>query len=167
MLPATAASATVETHDPIETQRLAAALGRVARSGDRVCLFGPLGAGKTQFAKGFAAGLGVTDVVNSPSFTLMAEYEGRLRLFHLDLYRISGVGEALGGGLLDERQAEGVTITEWADRLGDSLDRDRLEVRFTVLDEDRRRLELLAAPAYEPYIEALVRWRAGDASAEG
>ena len=64
-----------------------------ARPGDRLALVGPLGAGKTQFAKGFAVGLGIDAVVNSPSFTLMSEYEGRLRLFHQDLYRLAGAVE--------------------------------------------------------------------------
>ena len=90
-----------------ETRALGAALGAVARPGDRIALVGPLGAGKTQFAKGFAVGLGVAEVVNSPSFTLMAEYEGRLPLFHQDLYRLAGTSEALEGGLLDERQDDG------------------------------------------------------------
>ena len=70
------------------------------------------------FAKGFAAGLGVTDTVSSPTFVLMAEYAGRLPLFHLDLYRLDDAADALAGGLLDERQAEGVTLVEWAERLG-------------------------------------------------
>ncbi len=76
-----------------ETRRLAAALALVAEPGDRLALVGPLGAGKTQFAKGFAVGLGIDDVVNSPSFTLMAEYDGRLTLFHQDLYRLAGADE--------------------------------------------------------------------------
>ena len=75
--------------------------------GDRLALIGPLGAGKTQFAKGFAAGLGVSAVVNSPSFTLMAEYPGRLPLFHQDLYRLGGAADAIAGGLFDERQDAG------------------------------------------------------------
>ena len=57
------------------------------------------------------------EVVNSPSFTLMAEYAGRLPLFHQDLYRLAGAEEAIGGGLVDERQLDGVTLTEWAERL--------------------------------------------------
>jgi tRNA threonylcarbamoyladenosine biosynthesis protein TsaE len=73
------ARADVQTASAEETRAFAAALAAVARAGDRIALLGPLGAGKTQFAKGFAAGLGVTDVVNSPSFTLMAEYAGAVR----------------------------------------------------------------------------------------
>src|SRR5687767_11450647 len=117
--------AVVRTGSAEETRALGSALAVAARPGDRLALVGPLGAGKTQLAKGFAVGLGVTEVVNSPSFTLMAEYEGRLPLFHQDLYRLAGTSEALEGGLLDERQDDGVTLSEWADRLDATLDRDR------------------------------------------
>jgi len=88
-----APAATVTTRSEDETRGLAAALAAVAQPGDRIALIGPLGAGKTQFAKGFARGLGVGEVVNSPSFTLMAEYAGRLPLFHQDLYRLAGADE--------------------------------------------------------------------------
>src|SRR4051812_38154815 len=104
------ASASVRTTNAEQTRAFAAALAAVAEPGDRIGLLGPLGAGKTQFAKGFAAGLGVRDVVNSPSFTLMAEYAGRLPLFHQDLYRLNGADEVLGGGLIDDRQEQGVTL---------------------------------------------------------
>ena len=79
----------VTTRDAAETRALAARLAAAARPGDLLCLVGDLGAGKTQFAKGFAAGLGISDTVSSPTFVLMAEYAGRLPLFHLDLYRLA------------------------------------------------------------------------------
>ena len=110
---------------------MAAAVAAVAQSGDRIALIGPLGAGKTQFAKGFARGLGVTEVVNSPSFTLMAEYAGRLPLFHQDLYRLSGAEEAMAGGLVDERQLDGVTVSEWGDRLPSEIDPRRITRKST------------------------------------
>jgi tRNA threonylcarbamoyladenosine biosynthesis protein TsaE len=132
----------VRTRSVEETRALGAALAAAARPGDRLALVGPLGAGKTQLAKGFAVGLGVVEVVNSPSFTLMAEYEGRLPLFHQDLYRLAGTGEALEGGLLDERQDEGVTLSEWADRLDASLDAARLTVRMEPIGEHERDVEL-------------------------
>jgi tRNA threonylcarbamoyladenosine biosynthesis protein TsaE len=125
-----------------QTRELAAVLASAAQPGDRLALVGPLGAGKTQFAKGFAVGLDIADVVNSPSFTLMAEYEGRLRLFHQDLYRLEGSTEALTGGLLDERQDQGVTLSEWADRLDEGLDPDRLTVAIEPLGEEERVIEL-------------------------
>jgi tRNA threonylcarbamoyladenosine biosynthesis protein TsaE len=157
---------TLETSSAEETRALAAALAAVAAPRDRLALHGPLGAGKTQFAKGFAAGLGIRAVVNSPSFTLMAEYQGRLPLFHQDLYRLAGSSEAIDGGLLDERQDDGVTLTEWAERLDPRLDPDRLDVSLEVLDDERRRIVLDAAIQlgdrgdghYQRYLDAARRW---------
>src|SRR6185436_10441830 len=103
--------------DPESTSALGRALAAVARPGDLICLWGDLGAGKTHLAKAFGAGLGVTDTIVSPSFVLMAEYEGRLPLFHLDPYRLADAADALAGGLIDERQATGVTLVEWPERL--------------------------------------------------
>ena len=155
--PQTERTVVVETADADETRALGAALAAVARRGDRIALIGDLGAGKTQFAKGFALGLGVREVVNSPSFTLMAEYAGRLPLFHQDLYRLSGAEEAIGGGLLDERQTEGVTLTEWAERL-DELDGAALRVRFSTLPDERRRIVLEAQTAdHERFLAAALR----------
>ena len=142
-----------------QTQDFAAHLAAVAQAGDRIALIGPLGAGKTQFAKGFAVGLGVSEVVNSPSYTLMAEYTGRLGLFHQDLYRLAGAEEIVGGGLLDERQAEGVTLSEWGERLPAELDQDRLTVRIEIAGENERRITLLpAGPQHERYLRAAESW---------
>jgi tRNA threonylcarbamoyladenosine biosynthesis protein TsaE len=149
----------VETASPDETADFARALAEVAVPGDRIALSGPLGAGKTVFAKGFARGLGVRDVVNSPSFTLMAEYEGRLRLFHQDLYRLSGAEDAIAGGLLDDRQEDGVTLTEWADRLPSELDPARLAISIGVLEGDRRRLSVhVSGEHHHRYVDATSRW---------
>ena len=126
-----AALRTVVTGDPAETRALGVALASAAEPGDLVSLIGELGAGKTQFAKGLGAGLGVAETIVSPSFVLMAEYRtGRLPLFHLDLYRLADAAEAIAGGLIDERQAEGVTVVEWAERLASAMPDDRLEVRI-------------------------------------
>jgi len=115
---------------PEATRDFASRLAAAAQAGDVVCLWGELGAGKTVFAKGFGAGLGVTDTISSPSFVLMGEYLGRLPLFHIDLYRLSSAQEAFDGGLLDDRQAAGVVLIEWPNRLGSALPEDRLDVRI-------------------------------------
>ena len=137
-LTATPGAARVTSRSVEDTRDLAATLARVAQPGDRLALLGPLGAGKTQFAKGFAMGLGITDVVNSPSFTLMAEYLGRLTLFHEDLYRLNGAEDVLGGGLVDERQLDGVTLIEWGERLPAEIDPERVVVRIDVGEGDER-----------------------------
>jgi tRNA threonylcarbamoyladenosine biosynthesis protein TsaE len=146
----------VVTRDPADTRALAGALAAVARAGDLISLVGDLGAGKTQFAKGFGAGLGITDTIVSPSFVLMAEYRGRLPLFHVDLYRLADAAEALAGGLIDERQADGVTIVEWAERLADAMPDKRLDVLIDGAGDDPRRITIRPGHAtYTRYLTAV------------
>ena len=145
----------VETTDAAATRALAARLAAVARPGDLLCLVGDLGAGKTQFAKGFAVGLGIEDTVSSPTFVLMTEYAGRLPMFHVDLYRLDDAADALAGGLLDERQLDGVALVEWAERLGSALPRARLDVVIDGTGDDPRRIAIRAADeGYRRYVEA-------------
>lgn len=142
--------------DPDATTALGRTLGSVAAAGDLVCLWGELGAGKTHLAKAFGAGLGVTETITSPSFILMAEYVGRLPLFHIDPYRLTGAEDALAGGLIDERQATGVTLVEWPERLGDALPVDRLDVRIDGTGDEPRTVTLVArGDRYRRYLEAV------------
>jgi len=127
---------------PEATRAFAASLAGVAEPGDVICLWGELGAGKTVFAKGFGAGLGVRDTISSPSFVLMGEYAGRLPLFHIDLYRLGSAREVVEGGLLDDRQSTGVVLIEWPDRLGDALPDDRVDVRIDGGADEPRTLRL-------------------------
>ncbi len=146
----------VVTRSPAETRGLAAALAAAARPGDLISLVGELGAGKTQFAKGFGAGLGITDTIVSPSFVLMAEYRGRLPLFHVDLYRLADAAEALAGGLIDERQAEGVTVVEWAERLAEAMPEERLDVLIEGSGDEPRSITIRPGNAdYSRYLDAL------------
>ena len=145
--------------DQATTRELAARLAVAARPGDLICLRGDLGAGKTQFAKGFGAGLGVTETINSPSYILMAEYDGRLPLFHIDLYRLADASEALAGGLLDDRQATGVTLVEWPDRMRELLPASRLDVAIEggprgATDESRTITIRALDPTLARYLEA-------------
>lgn len=152
----------VRTASAQETRDLAAHLASVARPGDRLALVGPLGAGKTQFAKGFAVGLGVREIVNSPSFTLMAEYAGRLPLFHQDLYRLGDAAEVMAGGLLDERQDDGVTLSEWADRLDERLDPERVTVHLEPVADEARELAIGGrSEAAHRYAAAAATWAPG------
>lgn len=146
----------VITHDAAATQALGATLAGAARIGDVLAIWGDLGAGKTQFAKGFARGLGVEETVNSPSFVLMAEYAGRLPLFHLDLYRLADEADVLGGGLLDERQADGVTLIEWPERMAAALPEARLDVHIDGTGDAPRTIRLVASDTVsERYLEAV------------
>jgi tRNA threonylcarbamoyladenosine biosynthesis protein TsaE len=142
------------TRDAGETRMLGARLASAARAGDLLCLVGDLGAGKTQLAKGFAEGLGITDIVSSPTFVLMSEYAGRLPMFHVDLYRLDDAADALAGGLLDERQLEGVALVEWAERLGDALPLSRLDVVIDGTGDEPRTITLRSEdPDYARYLD--------------
>jgi tRNA threonylcarbamoyladenosine biosynthesis protein TsaE len=127
---------------PEATRAFAARLAAAAEPGDVLCLWGDLGAGKTVFAKGFGAGLGVRDTISSPSFVLMGEYAGRLPLFHIDLYRLSSAREVVEGGLLDDRQSTGVVLIEWPDRLGEELPDDRVDIRIDGGADEPRTIRL-------------------------
>ncbi|HEY6058526.1 MAG TPA: tRNA (adenosine(37)-N6)-threonylcarbamoyltransferase complex ATPase subunit type 1 TsaE [Candidatus Limnocylindrales bacterium] len=144
----------ITTVDEEETRQLGARLAQRARPGDLLALYGDLGVGKTQLAKGFGRGLGVAATINSPSFVLMAEYLGRLPFFHIDLYRLADAADALAGGVLDERQAAGVALVEWADRLAGALPEERLDVVFEGAGDDPRRISLRAIGGdYARYLE--------------
>jgi len=153
---ALATSRRLHSPDPDATSRIGAALASVTRAGDLICLWGDLGAGKTHLAKAFGAALGVEDTIVSPSFVLMAEYRGRLPLFHIDPYRLADAQDVLAGGLIDERQADGVTLVEWPERLGDALPQGRLDVRIDGSGDDPREITLVAGtPDYERYLAAV------------
>lgn len=128
---------------PVETELLGESWGRAAQHGLVIALSGDLGAGKTQLVKGLARGLGVTMRVHSPTFTLVNEYGGgRLRLFHLDLYRFETPAQILSAGLDDYWQPDGVTVVEWAERMADDQWRSVKARRVTieVLSELERRI---------------------------
>ena len=110
--------ATFISHSPAETESLGEAWGRAAQRGLVIALSGELGAGKTQLVKGVARGLGIMARVHSPTFTLVNEYDGgRLRLFHLDLYRLETRDQILSAGLEEFWPPDGVAVIEWAERL--------------------------------------------------
>ena len=112
--------ATFISHSPAATESLGEAWGRAAQSGLVIALSGDLGAGKTQLVKGLARGLSVTAQVHSPTFTLVNEYGGgRLKLFHLDLYRLETAAQILSAGVEEFLSPDGVAVIEWAERLED------------------------------------------------
>ena len=132
---------TVVTTSVDQTKELAAALAELARAGDLVLLAGDLGAGKTAFAQGFGRGLGVDEPITSPTFTLAREYQGnRLRLHHLDAYRMEALEEVLDVGLPELLDDEAVVLIEWGDAIAPAVPPDYLEVRITLGDDDDDRV---------------------------
>ena len=120
----------VETKSPDETWALAGLLADELGAGTVIALHGDLGAGKTCFVQGLAAALGIDEPITSPTYTLIGEYEGRLSLHHIDLYRLSGPAEALGLGLEEYFDANGITAIEWAERAEGLLPPDLIHIRI-------------------------------------
>ena len=131
------------SHNPAETESLGESFGRAAKRGRVIALSGELGAGKTQLVKGLARGLGITARVHSPTFTLVNEYAGgRLRLFHLDLYRLESNAQILAAGLEEFLPPDGVAVVEWAERIYDlrlTID-DLRKVQIEIVGETERKI---------------------------
>ena len=131
------------SQNPTETEALGEKFGRAARAGLVIALSGDLGAGKTQFVKGLARGMGISGRVHSPTFALINEYVGgRLKLFHLDLYRLETVEQILSAGIEEYLQPEGVSVIEWAERIEDwrLAIGDLKKVRFEIISETGRKI---------------------------
>ena len=112
----------VETNGPEETYELGRRLGEKAKAGQIYCLNGDLGVGKTVFTQGFAKGLGIGEPVNSPTFTIVQEYdEGRLPLYHFDVYRIGDISEMDEIGYEDCFYGSGVSLIEWSELIEELL----------------------------------------------
>ena len=125
-------SITVASGSPEETFALGKMLGGQSRAGTVFTLTGDLGAGKTVFAQGFAAGLGIGEPVNSPTFTILQIYEGgRLPFYHFDVYRIADVEEMDEIGYEDCFYGEGVCLIEWADMIEEILPESRIRITIT------------------------------------
>jgi len=142
---------------PEELLPLAAALATVLAPGDVLLLAGELGAGKTTLTQFLARALGVgaDQYVASPSFALVHEYSGRLPVFHMDLYRLTGEEDVEAAGLLDFFEQQGVCIVEWPDRLGSLTPEDRLEIRIEQESPGTRRFVLI--PKGTPWQQRLGR----------
>jgi tRNA threonylcarbamoyladenosine biosynthesis protein TsaE len=133
----------VDTRSLEETLRFGERLGRELQRGDVIALFGELGAGKTALVKGIARGLDVTQEVTSPTFTLVHEYTGgRLPLFHIDLYRLDNVEQALAIGIEEYLNGTGATAIEWSEKIESLLPATAIRVHITASDDNVRRIEV-------------------------
>jgi tRNA threonylcarbamoyladenosine biosynthesis protein TsaE len=125
-----------------ETIREGERLGRTLRSGDIVAISGGLGAGKTAFAKGLAAGLGVTSPVTSPTFTIVNEHTGEIPLYHFDMFRLENESDLYDIGWDDYIAGEGVCVVEWSEKIKNALPPGVVSVVIENLGGDLRRLEI-------------------------
>jgi len=127
-----------------ETINLGQKVGTLLVAGDVVGLVGELGSGKTWFAKGLALGLGVSPntIITSPSFTLINEYEGRYKFFHMDVYRLESLSDLLSAGLDEYFYKDGVVAMEWADRWPEILPSWWLKVELIITDDISREIVL-------------------------
>jgi tRNA threonylcarbamoyladenosine biosynthesis protein TsaE len=138
--------ATFISHSPAETEALGEKFGRAAQRGLVIALSGDLGAGKTQLVKGIARGLGISARVHSPTFTLVNEYGGgRLKLFHLDLYRLETREQILSAGIEEFLLPDGVAVIEWAEPLKSEAGSQKPEekwvsVKIEILNETERKI---------------------------
>lgn len=106
-----------------------------------ICLIGDLGSGKTMFVKGFAESLGIEETVTSPTFTIIKEYlNGEMPLYHMDVYRVHEDVKSLG--LNDYFNKQGITVIEWSDLIEDYLPKERLEIKFNIINENTRVITL-------------------------
>ena len=129
--------ATFISHSPADTESLGEKFGRAAPRGQIIALSGDLGSGKTQFVRGLARGLEIATRVHSPTFTLVNEYAGgRLKLFHLDLYRLETAAQVLSAGIEEFLQPDGVSVIEWAERI--------CGLRFTIYDLKNVKIEIVS-----------------------
>ena len=149
------------THSPEETQNIGRSLGAQARPGHVFLLVGELGAGKTCLTQGVLWGLGGNEYARSPTFVLVSQYQARITMYHIDLYRLGDPDEALEVGLEEYLDGDGLAVVEWADRVPGLFQEDHLSIRFEHLGESDRRLTLSAStPGYADLVDAA---RAGSA----
>lgn len=132
----------VETNSPDETRKLGQRIGASLQAGDCLCLTGTLGAGKTLLAQGIAQGMGITEDVTSPTFTVLQIYHGRLPVYHYDLYRLRQPEELLDIGFDEYSGPNGVTLIEWPDKFPEYMPEHALWIEITLIGEVERKIAL-------------------------
>ena len=143
---------------PDATEALAGRIAQLLMPGDFISLRGELGAGKTRFASGVAKGLGVDSSIpiTSPTYTLLNIYQGRIPLYHFDLYRLCGDDDAFSLGFPEYFYGNGISLVEWPERLSNELPKDRLEVFLSYVDDVSRDIELISTSSrYDRLLEQL------------
>ncbi len=151
----------IVSHSVEETQDYARAMAKVAQAGDTILLVGDLGAGKTHFTQGFAAGLSIPDVPTSPTFNLVCEYHGgRLPLYHFDLYRLEDASQLDDIDYWGITEGDGVSIVEWGDKFPEAAESACLTLDFSVNPKGERVIHILpATPRGAAFVSAAEQQR--------
>jgi len=118
-----------------------------------LCLEGDLGAGKTTFTKFFGASMGITDIINSPTFTILKIYEGLITLYHMDVYRLQGIG--MDYELEEYIYGDGVCVIEWYKNIIESIPEEKLVIEIEIIDLDKRLLKIEGIGRYEEIIKKI------------
>jgi tRNA threonylcarbamoyladenosine biosynthesis protein TsaE len=134
------------TKDEKGTYELGVKIGKHLKNGDVLSINGELGAGKTHMTKGIAKGLDVDDYITSPSFTILNVYEGRIPLFHFDVYRIDDIREMYDIGFDEYLYGDGVCVVEWGTIVSELLPDDTIKIYINKLDDNTREIEILNLP---------------------
>jgi len=136
-----------------EMDNLAKKIGKSIFPGYLLCLEGDLGAGKTTFTKFLGASMGITDMINSPTFTIMKIYEGEINLNHMDVYRLNGIG--MDYDLEEYVYGDGVCVIEWYKNIEESLPLEKLVIEIKIIDEFKRLLKIEGSGKYEEIVKEI------------
>lgn len=130
------------TSSPEETVELGKKIGRMLKNGDVIAMQGTLAAGKTTITKGIAAALGIEDTITSPTFCLISEYQGKMPLYHMDVYRLNGAEDFAELGTDDMIYGNGVSIIEWSEKIMTELPRKTILLKITPQEDGTRLIEI-------------------------
>lgn len=133
---------TFTTHSAEETIALGEKIGALLQAGDILAMQGTLAAGKTTITKGIARALGITEDITSPTFCLISEYEGKLPLYHMDVYRLEGTEDFINLGVDDMLYGHGVCIIEWSEKIMDELPKSTIILRLEPHDDGSRTITI-------------------------
>jgi len=149
---------TIITKSPEETKKLGEEVGKLTKAGDLLAFYGELGAGKTCFIQGISKGLEVKDCVTSPSFTIVNEYQGKIPIYHFDLFRLDNSEDILELGYEEYFYGEGLIVVEWAEKIENFLPKEHLKIDIEFKDYYQREISFIPqGDRFNNFLEELSR----------
>jgi tRNA threonylcarbamoyladenosine biosynthesis protein TsaE len=149
---------TIITKSPEETKKLGEEVSKLVKLGDLLAFYGELGAGKTCFIQGISTGLEVKGYVTSPSFTIINEYQGKIPLYHFDVFRINSIEEIVELGYEEYFYGDGITVIEWADKIERLLPKEYLKIEIKFKTSSERKISFIPqGNKFNLFLEELIR----------